>query len=553
MSAEQGEANTGVSEGAYSDSLPVDEQRDAAQRAVVTSTASMGGEDRSSAGTGMPRWRPELLRWLATLNPGRTQREYQKAVSYFFDTPGVPQVLEDLSFDLLLAYRGALAHRATAHERASRTRAGRGSRTSPAVEGDARVQIEAGKQFDGVSQADGTQTGDRGTGRLSPATVNLRLTALRQFLVHCSLVGSLPHLTPDRIRAALRRMSVERRRPYQILAEQEWADFLEAARLPLSIAPPSTDLERAQTDKESEVESRKDERNERIRLSRGPWGTPKPLRQPASSAFAEENEENEENVGSEAAEAPVLPRSRSRLTGKYTAERDYAMVSLALATGLRAIELAELDVGDLVREWQSGIEEWWLVLPDAKTKGQRGGRTLPVAQSLIEILLAYVTSTGRRWEREEDRQTPLFLAERRRARGRLSPQQIRAIVDRVETQWLALREANASSSGPRAAGETRKISPHALRHSTAIALLSGNDEVDRPPASVEHVRGWLGHFDIRTTQGYLAHLDARRHRRPYTLSLDGAHREKRQNASREPEKMSSSSLCQQPESGQGSL
>ena len=60
-------------------------------------------------------WRFESQRWLATLNPGRTQREYQKAVSYFFVTPGVPQQIAALTFDLLLAYRGALAMRATAH------------------------------------------------------------------------------------------------------------------------------------------------------------------------------------------------------------------------------------------------------------------------------------------------------------------------------------------------------------------------------------------------------------------------------------------------------
>jgi len=88
----------------------------------------------------------------------------------------------------------------------------------------------------------------------------------------------------------------------------------------------------------------------------------------------------------------------------------------------------------------------------------------------------------------------------------------------VEAQWLALREERAARGDTLSAGETRAISTHALRHSTAVALLEGNAEAGRPPASVEHVRGWLGHFDIRTTQGYLAHLDARRHRRPFTLS-----------------------------------
>jgi integrase len=103
---------------------------------------------------------------------------------------------------------------------------------------------------------------------------------------------------------------------------------------------------------------------------------------------------------------------------------------------------------------------------------------------------------------------------------RLSPGQIRLIVDRVETQWQALYEGMDRKQGRRS-GDARRISPHALRHSTAIALLEGNQASGRPPASVEHVRGWLGHLDIRTTQGYLAHLDARKHRRPFTLSPAG--------------------------------
>jgi integrase len=235
---------------------------------------------------------------------------------------------------------------------------------------------------------------------------------------------------------------------------------------------------------------------------------------------------------------------------------------VALATGLRAIELASLDVGDLSREWSAGQEEWWLVLPDSKTKGQSGGRTLPLAAELVQILRDYLEVSGRHWERPEDRATPLFLsgavkdltaaqsrAARRRATSpsasssasssdappkqsfrRLSPGQIRLIVDRVETQWQALYHGNQGDDGvdgvdrkrARRSGDARRISPHALRHSTAIALLEGNQASGRPPASVEHVRGWLGHLDIRTTQGYLAHLDARRQRRPFTLSLGAA-------------------------------
>lgn len=431
-------------------------------------------------------WRQDLARWMATLNPGRTPREYEKAVRYFFETPGVPQHVDELAFDLLLAYRGVLALRATPHEQ-------RAPAKPPPPRGPwlraPSVEAIAGDS-DGNTDAHDTDESMAPESHqpLAPATVNVRLTALRQFLVYCSLAGKMPHLAPDRIRAALRRLSIERRRPYQVLAEQEWDQFLRAAALPRLTQP-------------------------------APEQTSGPSREPAD-AIAETSATNPPP------RRTPLPRSRSGLTGERTAERDHALIALALATGLRAIELAGLDVGDLAREWTNGDEEWWLILPDAKTKGQRGGRTLPLAPALVETLLAYIKSTGRRWDDAGDRATPLFLSQTRRralqAHGpylRLSAAHIRSIVDRVETQWLALRsEGEQHGAGTLLAGETRQISPHALRHSTAIALLEGSAMSGRPPASVEHVRGWLGHFDIRTTQGYLAHLDARRHRRPFTLA-----------------------------------
>src|SRR5262249_494235 len=115
--------------------------------------------------------------------------------------------------------------------------------------------------------------------------------------------------------------------------------------------------------------------------------------------------------------APGLVKSRTGLTGARTARRDHALLSLALATGLRAIELSQLDAGDLTREWHGGQEEWWLVLPDAKTKGQRGGRTLPLAPQLVAVLFSYIKETGRRWEDAGDRATPLFLSTIRRRRA----------------------------------------------------------------------------------------------------------------------------------------
>ncbi|HEX9068956.1 MAG TPA: site-specific integrase [Ktedonobacterales bacterium] len=455
-----------------------------AERTEVVPVLTSSAADDPAARPG--GWRYELRRWLATLNPGRTPREYEKAVAYFFETPGVPAAVAEVSQDLLLAYRGALSLRATPHTHAQPA-------TRPHVAAAKAPQLSASKGP--ALLTDGEEARAEGAGQpadtspLAPATVNLRLTALRQFLAHCAVFGVIT-LPSERIRAALKRLAIERRRPYQVLAEPEWQSFLRAAR-----APGGRERQRHLT------------RAERISLERG--------------------------EGSGELAQPQPRASRAGLTGARTAERDHALLALALATGLRAIEIAALDVGDLVREWHAGREEWWLVLPDAKTKGQRGGRTLPLSVTLVQTLFDYLAVTSRSWEVPADRATPLFLTvgkplpRRRGARSRprdeepdpeerpgphrLTPGAIRRIVDRVETQWLAERGGSGGRRG------TVAISPHALRHSTAIALLEGNMTAGRPPASVEHVRGWLGHFDIRTTQGYLAHLEAREKKRPFKL------------------------------------
>ncbi len=343
----------------------------------------------------------------------------------------------------------------------------------------------------------------------------------------------MPQLAPERIRAALPRLSIERRRPYQVLAEPDWAGFLDAARGPLAYAHPeagatshaamSSDREPPGTSATPEREAVGAEPAARAR-PQSPWGTPRTARQRLVTRLPEGGD-----AAAEAVQKPPLRRSRAGLTGEHTAQRDHALLALALATGLRAVELCALDLGDLTREWHEGREEWWLVLPDAKTKGQRGGRTLPLAANVSETLLAYVRATGRRWESADDRAAPLFLPHtRRRAAqvrgsapsapaGRLSTAQVRNIVDRVEAQWA--NGGSAAGAADRRA-HVPLISPHALRHSTAVALLEGNRESGRAPASVEHVRSWLGHIDIRTTQGYLAHVDTRRHRRPFTVKLN---------------------------------
>jgi integrase len=507
-------------------------------RAVVVSAGTPEDEDSNPPppGTSRRTWRQELPRWLATLDSGRTRREYEKAVGYFFGAQGVPQELGALTLDLLLAYRGSLALRADRRAQRAPT-ASAGTQGSPPLPPQEAPEALAGE--DGAwdaADASGTERDAVLMSPLAPATVNVRLTALRQFLAHCSLWHRVPQLPPERMRAALRRLRIERRRPYQVLEEHEWVGFLRAA----AGGP--------QTDSAAPVEARaaalRDETAAPTALAyggppmrrTGPWGTTRAARrrqQAASRPLSTQEVPTPLTPPEAGASHTSIPRrSRAGLTGRRTAQRDHALLALALASGLRAIELCALDVDNLTREWHQDQAEWWLVLRDAQTKGQRGGRTLPLAQPLVRTLLDYIASTGRSWDRAADRGTPLFLSLRTRAAHegseevvaasqmrRLTPEQVRRIADRVETQWLA---AAGAAVGDRQESDTatRAISPHALRHSTAIALLEGNQRAGRPPASVEHVRGWLGHFDIRTTQGYLAHLDARSHRRPFALTPD---------------------------------
>src|SRR5690348_14707479 len=73
-------------------------------RALVQAAAAArdDGNNFQSTSPGGRTWRQEMPRWLATLDSGRTRREYEKAVGYFFEAPGVPQELGAISFDLLL-------------------------------------------------------------------------------------------------------------------------------------------------------------------------------------------------------------------------------------------------------------------------------------------------------------------------------------------------------------------------------------------------------------------------------------------------------------------
>lgn len=144
--------------------------------------------------------------------------------------------------------------------------------------------------------------------------------------------------------------------------------------------------------------------------------------------------------------------------------RDRAMLHTMYAAGLRVSELVGLGLGDV------NLETGFVA---AYGKGGKR-RIVPlgsVAREAIETYLALVRS---RWGRFGS--ATLFVTERGTA---LTRQAFWKLVGRYA----------------RAAGITKRISPHKLRHSFATHLLVGG-------ADLRAVQTMLGHADISTTQVY---------------------------------------------------
>lgn len=161
--------------------------------------------------------------------------------------------------------------------------------------------------------------------------------------------------------------------------------------------------------------------------------------------------------------------------------RDRAVVEMLYAGGLRISEITALDIdhvnfdNSLVRLFGKGSKE----------------RIVPIYDAAMDAIAEYLT-VGRRHLGKHQDPDAMFL----NARGR-----------RITRQglWLQLKKIAV------AAGVTKRITPHMLRHSFASHLLSGG-------ASLRHVQELLGHENIATTQIY-THLTTEHVRREY----DAAH------------------------------
>ena len=156
----------------------------------------------------------------------------------------------------------------------------------------------------------------------------------------------------------------------------------------------------------------------------------------------------------------------------WAGRRDHALLLLAVQTGLRASELVGLKCGDVVLGGGAHVR--------CMGKGRKE-RATPLRRETAKLLEAWIGT-------DKDESRPLFPS----IRGeRLSRD---ALEHLVRKHCLTAARACPSIG-------SRRVTPHTLRHSTAMDLL--HHGVD--PAVIAL---WLGHENVETTQIYI-HADMR--------------------------------------------
>lgn len=155
--------------------------------------------------------------------------------------------------------------------------------------------------------------------------------------------------------------------------------------------------------------------------------------------------------------------------------RDRAILELLYSTGLRRAEIADLVLSDI------DLKDAILFVRNGKGAKQR---IVPIGESAVDALTQYL-KFARPLFLINPRVTGLFLVSSRCGqRGRrLGHNSVMNIVQEAA----------------RAAGITKRVTPHTLRHSFATHLL-------RAGADLRHVQELLGHSRIDATECY-THLD----------------------------------------------
>lgn len=156
----------------------------------------------------------------------------------------------------------------------------------------------------------------------------------------------------------------------------------------------------------------------------------------------------------------------------WAGRRDHALLLIAVQTGLRASELVGLKCGDVVLGGGAHV--------CCMGKGRKE-RATPLRRETAKLLAAWIGT-------DQDENRPLFPSIRGEQLSR------DALEHLVRKHCLTAARACPSIG-------SRRVTPHTLRHSTAMDLL--HHGVD--PAVIAL---WLGHENVETTQIYI-HADMR--------------------------------------------
>lgn len=143
--------------------------------------------------------------------------------------------------------------------------------------------------------------------------------------------------------------------------------------------------------------------------------------------------------------------------------RDKAILSLLYYSGLRVSELVKLNIEDV------NFRQGTIQIKRGKGGSARAGFTHPKTIEKIESML--LTRT--------DKNPALFT---NRTGGRLSVRSVQRIVKKA---------------GKRAGLQSKEVSPHVLRHSIAVNLLTMDDPLD-----IKTIQQLLGHRSLNTTMIY---------------------------------------------------
>jgi integrase/recombinase XerD len=155
----------------------------------------------------------------------------------------------------------------------------------------------------------------------------------------------------------------------------------------------------------------------------------------------------------------------------WAGRRDHALLRLACQTGLRASELTALMLSDVHLGTGAHVS--------CVGKGRKQ-RITPLSADSVQVLAAWIA------ERGGQPSDPLFPTRRGTAMSRDALQRMVAKhADTAKRSCATLRE--------------KKITPHVMRHSAAMALLQAG-------ADAAVIALWLGHTNLSTVQVYL-HAD----------------------------------------------